>query len=153
MSRRLRLGLAGAGISVALVLLMVTAIRAASTYYYTLPQFRALGPSEVGRPVKVNGTVGPGVQWDYQAEQLRFDVVAAAPASGSGSGATPASASSAANAGAAPLPVVYHGAEPDTFAPGISVVVSGRLQPSGTFVAEQVLVKCPSTYVAATSNG
>ena len=137
MSKRLRLGLAGVGICVAVVLLMVTAIRAASTYYYTLAQFRALGRSEVGRVVKVNGTVGGSVRWNYAAEELSFDVVAA---TGATSGDPPA-----------PLPVVYHGPEPDTFATGISVVVSGRLSASGTFDAEQVLVKCPSTYVAASS--
>jgi cytochrome c-type biogenesis protein CcmE len=140
MSKRLRLGLAGGGICIAVVLLMVTAIRAASTYYYTLSQFRALGPGEVGRVVKVNGTVGTAVHWNYVAQQLRFDVVAATGPSGATGGAPPA-----------PLPVVYHGPEPDTFAPGISVVVSGRLSASGTFDAEQVLVKCPSTYVAASS--
>jgi cytochrome c-type biogenesis protein CcmE len=135
MSKRVRLALAGGGIGVAVILLMVTSIRAATSYYYTLAQFRALGGAEVGRAVKVNGTVGQDVVWNYAAQLLTFDVV------GTGDpGGVPA-----------PLPVVYHGPEPDTFAPGISVVVSGRLTASGTFDAEQVLVKCPSTYVAASS--
>jgi len=142
-SRRMRLALASAGISVALVLLMVTAIRAATTYYYTLPQFRALGAGAVGRVVKVNGTVGGNVQWNYATQELTFEVLPATTASGT-SAAAPAP-----DPAAAPLPVVFHGAEPDTFAAGISVVVSGQLQASGTFAAEQVLVKCPSTYVAA----
>ena len=135
MTRRLRLALASAGIAVALVLLMVTAIRAASSYYYTLAQFRALGPAAAGRVVKVNGDVGAGVQWNYATQELSFEVV---PAAGAGT------------ADPTPLQVVYHGTEPDTFASGISVVVSGELLPSGTFAAQQVLVKCPSHYEAAT---
>ena len=140
MHRRVRIWLASAGICVALVLLMVTAIRAASTYYYTLPQFRALGPSAAGRFVKVNGDIGPSPQWDPSRELLTFDVVAAP-----GQDGTPAPQ------GVAPLPVTYHGPEPDTFTAGISVVVAGRMLPSGQFQADQVLVKCPSHYSAAST--
>jgi cytochrome c-type biogenesis protein CcmE len=143
MSRRVRLTLASAGIAVALVLLMVTAIRAASAYYYTLPQFRALGSAAVGPFVKVNGSVGQDVRWDPLTQELTFEIVAASAAPGSGA------EESAGGAAVAPLPVVYRGPEPDTFKPGISVVVAGRLDPSGTFSAEQVLVKCPSHYEAA----
>ncbi len=124
------LALSSAGIAVAVVILMVTSIRAATTYYYTLPQFRALGAAEAGRYVQVNGQVAPGVRWNPTAERLAFEVRYA--------GST-----------VAPLPVVYHGPEPDTFASGLSVVVAGRLNPQGTFVATQVLVKCPSHYQAA----
>jgi cytochrome c-type biogenesis protein CcmE len=137
-SRRIRYTLAMVGIGVAVVLLMVTAIRAASTYYYTLPQFRQLGPAAVGRFVKVNGTVGPDPRWDPLHEELDFTVL-----DGTGQGG-PA---------VAPLTVRYHGPAPDTFAPGISVVVAGQLLPSGEFAARQVLVKCPSHYAAAAPGG
>lgn len=144
MRRRIRLALASAGIAVALVILMVTAIRAASTYYYTLPQFRALGQGAVGRYVQVNGTVGGRPQWDAATQQLVFLVL---PPSDAGTSGTPAGVGAA--SGATPLPVVFHGAQPDAFAAGISVVVAGRLDPDGTFEAHQVLVKCPSHYTAA----
>jgi len=160
MSRRMRLALASGGIAVALVILMVTAIRAASTYYYTLPQFRALGSGAVGRYVQVNGTVGGAPQWNAATQQLVFSVLPPAPASGSSASASPAAATAlAASASpavaAAPaasvesLPVVYNGPEPDAFNPGISVVVAGTLGADGTFKARQVLVKCPSHYTAA----
>jgi len=139
--RRLRLALASAGIAVALVILMVTAIRAASTYYYTLPQFRGLGQDAVGRYVQVNGTVGGPLHWEATTQQLVFDVL---PATG-----TAASATGAGSAAVAALPVVFHGARPDAFTTGISVVVAGRLGADGTFEAHQVLVKCPSHYTAA----
>lgn len=140
MHKRVRLWLASAGICIALVLLMVTAIRAATTYYYTLPQFRDLGGAATGRFVKVNGAIGPAPQWDPAQERLTFDVVAA-----------PAQTGSPAPQGVTPLPVSYHGPEPDTFAAGISVVVAGRMLPSGQFEADQVLVKCPSHYTAAST--
>lgn len=154
MSRRMRLALASGGIAVALVILMVTAIRAASTYYYTLPQFRSLGSGAVGRYVQVNGTVGGSPHWNPQTQQLVFSVLPPAPSAASSAGGSSAAASAAAAAAAGavavtPLPVVYNGPEPDAFNPGISVVVAGTLGADGTFKARQVLVKCPSHYTAA----
>lgn len=46
---------------------------------------------------------------------------------------------------AARLPVVYHGVIPGNFDQAKSVVLKGRAD-QGTFVAEQMLVKCPSKY-------
>ncbi len=150
MSRRMRLALASGGIAVALVMLMVTAIRAASSYYYTLPQFRALGSGAVGRYVQVNGTVGTHPRWNPLTEQLVFSVLPLASGAGAGSvGGSAGARFPAVVAAAAALPVVYHGPEPDAFNPGISVVVAGTLRTDGTFEARQVLVKCPSHYTAA----
>ena len=47
------------------------------------------------------------------------------------------------------LPVSYHGIIPDTFVDDAAVVVEGRLQEDGTFVAHELLAKCPSKYEAA----
>lgn len=147
MSRRMRLAMASAGIAVVLVLLIVTAIRAATTYYYTLPQFRDLGRAAVGRYVQVNGTVGGHPHWNPQTQQLTFAVLP--PAAAVGRGNAPTATRLVSTAPVAPLPVTYEGAEPDAFTPGVSVVVAGRLLADGTFQARQVLVKCPSTYTAA----
>lgn len=43
------------------------------------------------------------------------------------------------------LPVVYYGTVPGNFDQATSVVVKGKPQ-EGQFVAEQILVKCPSKY-------
>jgi len=47
------------------------------------------------------------------------------------------------------IPVSYHGIIPDTFVDGAAVVVEGRLQDDGTFLAHTLLAKCPSKYEAA----
>ncbi len=46
------------------------------------------------------------------------------------------------------LPVVYRGIVPDTFDLAEAVTVGGRLAEDGTFVADQLLVQCPSKYEA-----
>jgi len=50
--------------------------------------------------------------------------------------------------GTHPLPVAYTGVVPDPFREGREVVVTGRLDESGTFVAEKdsLITKCPSKF-------
>ena len=47
------------------------------------------------------------------------------------------------------VPVAYHGVIPDTFVEDAAVVVTGNLESDGTFVAHELLAKCPSKYEAA----
>ena len=47
--------------------------------------------------------------------------------------------------GAERLPVVYYGVVPGNFDQATSVVLKGKSE-DGTFVADQMLVKCPSKY-------
>lgn len=43
--------------------------------------------------------------------------------------------------------VDYHGAVPDTFKPGVEVIVEGGVDPSsGVFKASSLMTKCPSKY-------
>ena len=51
------------------------------------------------------------------------------------------------------LPVIYHGAIPDMFRQGAEVVVEGKLNQSGVFVADHLLTKCASKYDAQSGNG
>ncbi len=141
-TKRWRLPVLAAAIGVVIVLLMVTAIRAATTYYYTLPQFRSLRGAAAHGFVQVNGLVASGIRWDSAAQRLRF-ILLAAPATGAGK-APPASGPAV-----APLAVRFQGPEPDAFHAGLDVVVAGTLQSNGVFDARQVLVKCPSHYSAA----
>ena len=49
-------------------------------------------------------------------------------------------------AGARRLDVVYYGIVPGNFEQATSVVLKGKPDSSGMFVADQMLVKCPSKY-------
>ena len=49
-------------------------------------------------------------------------------------------------AGAQRLNVVYHGVVPGNFDQATSVVLKGKPGEEGAFVADQMLVKCPSKY-------
>jgi cytochrome c-type biogenesis protein CcmE len=107
---------------------------AAFTYFQTLSEFKASGA--VGEPVRVHGFVALGtIQRDVPAKRVTFSVQEQAPhAGGSATGA---------------LRVEYASLEtPDLFKDGAEVVVEGRLEPSGTFHATNLLAKCPSKFEA-----
>jgi cytochrome c-type biogenesis protein CcmE len=46
------------------------------------------------------------------------------------------------------IPVVYQGVVPNTFEPGIEVVLEGRLDDQGVFQADVMMTKCASKYQA-----
>jgi cytochrome c-type biogenesis protein CcmE len=107
---------------------------AAFTYFQTLGEFRASGT--VGEPVRVHGFVAVGtIQRDVAGKRVTFAVQEQAPhAGGSAAGA---------------LQVEYASLEtPDLFKDGAEVVVEGKLAPSGTFHATNLLAKCPSKFEA-----
>jgi cytochrome c-type biogenesis protein CcmE len=97
-------------------------------YYLTVSEFQA--QPEPGRgDFRVNGKVAQGsIERLPTGMDVRFTMV-------DDHGAT--------------LPVTYHGIIPDTFVDRAAVVVEGRLQNDGTFLAHQLLAKCPSKYEAA----
>jgi len=107
---------------------------AAFTYFQTLGEFKASGV--VGEPVRVHGFVALGtIQRDVPGKRVTFAVQEQAPhAGGSAAGA---------------LRVEYASLEtPDLFKDGAEVVVEGKLEPSGTFHATNLLAKCPSKFEA-----
>lgn len=55
-------------------------------------------------------------------------------------------AQATASTSAASLPVVYYGTVPGNFDQAQSVVLKGKPGADGVFVADQILVKCPSKY-------
>lgn len=121
-------GLVIGAVLVAIVVLTVTSISSASTFYYTVDQFDGLRPASRHAFVQVEGALAKGVRWNPATITLRFDLAGKHP-------------------GSKPVPVVYRGAEPSPFTPGMSVVVAGRLS-GGTFQAKKLMIKCPSKYTA-----
>ncbi|MCL6444644.1 MAG: cytochrome c maturation protein CcmE [Alicyclobacillus sp.] len=112
--------------------LIRTAITHAATYYDTVQEVHDMGTAAVGRALTVSGTiVGRSVHWTPASSRLSFTI-------------RDINASTT-------MPVVYHGAKPDDFSNDWPVIVSGTLQPDGTFEAKQLLIKCPSKYKAAQS--
>jgi cytochrome c-type biogenesis protein CcmE len=127
MKRKYRF-LAGGLIIAAVVLLLVgSSLRSSTVYYFTVGELLDRGPSVDGQRVRIAGLVDrESVDWERGSSVVRFELVE----------------------GEATLPVVYEGRVPDAFAQADSAVVEGELSPDGVFVADSLVVQCPSRYEA-----
>lgn len=131
MSLRTRLAVVGAVIVLVVGYLMVSGFGAGKVYYHTVDEFLARRGQFADDFVRVSGVVAPGsVDWRPTEVSLRFVL-----ASAEGTDAA--------------LPVLYDRVKPDLLADEVPVVVEGRMGADGVFLAERVLVKCPSKYEAA----
>jgi cytochrome c-type biogenesis protein CcmE len=131
--RRLKFVLLGIGVLLSMTFLLVVGMNrpGGMVYYLTVTEFRQQ-TDPAGGEFRVNGTVAPGT---IRRLPTGLDV------------------SFTLTDGEASLPVAYHGVIPDTFVDEAAVVVEGRLQDDGTFVAHKLLAKCPSKYEAADPDG
>ena len=130
MLRKKKFLIGGIIVFLAIGYLAYTGFASASTYYYEVSQYLALGSSVSGENVRVHGLVAPGsIDQEAQGRMIRFTMVDAE-VEGS-------------------LPVVYQGVVPDTFKADADVVVEGQLNSDGIFQAHTLMAKCPSKYVPA----
>ena len=124
--KRRKFFLIGAGIVACMAFLIAVTLsgKGGLVYYYTVGEFKRL-PSAKESGFRINGQVEDGsIARKPNGLDVRFVMTD----------------------GSATLPVEYHGVIPDTFVDGADVVVEGGLRGDGTFVATNLLAKCPSKY-------
>ena len=104
------------------------AFQSATVYYYTVGEIIDLGPTDEGRTVRVSGKLVP-------TSFTRED------------GSTLASFSL--TDGSETMSAVHDGVVPDLFFNEHSeIILEGSYRPDGLFESQNVIVKCPSKYVA-----
>ena len=105
--------------------LIYAGLRDTMTYYLTVSEVLA-GTTEIGNePIRVGGIVSPSsVQWDPKDLKLSFIL----------------------EEKESSLTVNYQGVVPDSFKPGIEVVLEGVYIGNGQFKATTIMPKCASKY-------
>ena len=123
--QRLVLALIALVAIVAAGVLAAWALRNQASYFF-LPADIAAKPPEAGRAVRLGGMVETGsLNRGADGVTIRFIV----------------------GDGKARVPVSFRGIVPDLFKEGSGVVAEGRLDPQGTFVADNLLAKHDEKYV------
>jgi cytochrome c-type biogenesis protein CcmE len=122
---------------VAAVVIVFTAMQGSTVYYQTVAEFTQKVNSGTipDDHVRVNGKVVPNtISYNATHSQVSFTAVDLTDS-------------------ASTLKVTYSGVIPDTFKDDAQVVVTGNFnQGSGTFLANEMLAKCPSKYQASSDN-
>jgi len=105
--------------------LIYAGLRDTMTYYLTVSEVLA-GTTEIGnKSIRVGGIVSPSsVQWDPKDLKLSFTL----------------------EEKESSLRVDYQGVVPDSFKPGIEVVLEGIYSGNGQFKATTIMPKCASKY-------
>ena len=113
----------------ALGYLAFVAFQSATVYYYTVGELSELEPTSGGKIVRVSGKLVPGSFFRENGSTVaRFDL-------------TDSSVT---------LRAVHDGVLPDLFFNDHSeIILEGNHTPDGVFQSQNVIVKCPSKYVAA----
>jgi cytochrome c-type biogenesis protein CcmE len=104
--------------------------RNSATYYYSVADAINRGTTLQGQTIRLAGQVAPGsVMRDDSTGVMDFKLV---------------DTTNAADV----VTITYKGGVPDSFKEGNDAVVEGQLSSMKTFDATQIIVKCPSKYVA-----
>ena len=109
------------------------AFQSATVYYYTVGELQELGPTPEGRMVRVNGKlVDDSFERVDTSTLARFSLTD----------------------GSQTLRAAHDGILPELFFNEHSkIILEGRYGPDGVFQSHNVIVQCPSKYVAAEESG
>ena len=125
--------LGGSLIAAAAIFMVASNMLGTAQYFLTVSQLRDKGSSMIERNVRVSGAViYESTLYEIRNKEphLEFDIVDTEYQIGKQE----------------PLRIVYHGPKPDLLKPQAQAIVEGRLGEDGKFIADTVLLKCPSRY-------
>ncbi|MBA4376104.1 MAG: hypothetical protein C0401_08035 [Anaerolinea sp.] len=149
---RLRLNkfvIGGILIFIAVILLVVTSLKGNAQYYLTVNELVS-GTAGRTENIRVSGVVvGDTIQYDPQTLQLRF-IVANIPGDTKTidqmGGLAEVLHTAAFDPNAQRMQVVYTGPKPDLLKDEAQAIMTGSLGPDGIFIAEELLLKCPTRF-------
>lgn len=108
-----------------------TAFQSASVYFYTVSEIKGIGPTQEGRIVRVSGKLIPDTFVREEASTVATFTLRDAE-------------------GTETLSAMHDGVVPDLFFNDHSeIILEGKYGDDGVFHSQNVIVKCPSKYVAA----
>lgn len=137
----------------AVAFMVFSVTRSTAEFFLTVEELQASGTDRVGENLRVSGAViGETIAYDRATGLLHF-TVAHIPADLDEvelqGGIAAVLHEAAINANVPRLDVVYAGAPPDMLKDEAQAILTGTLQADGSFLAEELLLKCPSKYEEA----
>ena len=137
----------------AVIYLIFSSTKANAEYFMTVDELNAKTDSMVGRSLRISGAViGDTIQFDPETHDLSFDI-ANVPGDNATIEAQGGLAKVLHDAVADPtrrhLSIIYNGPKPDLMRDEAQAIITGRLGADGIFLADELLLKCPTKYEEA----
>ncbi|MDP1548247.1 MAG: cytochrome c maturation protein CcmE, partial [Anaerolineales bacterium] len=143
----------GGLILAAVVYLITSSTQANAEYFMTVDELKADGEAAYGKSLRLSGAViGDTVQYDPQTLTLTFEI---AHVTGDNKeierqgGLAEALYQAVIDPTRQRVKVVYVGPKPDLLRGEAQAIVTGKLNADGVFIAEELLLKCPTRYEEA----
>ena len=143
----------GLVILAAVVYLIISSTTAGAQYFFTIDELYAKGAEAYGTPARVTGAViGDTISYDPENLVLTF-TVAHMPADkeilDEEGGLAMALNQAVNDPTRRRMQVVYEGVKPDLLQNEAQAIMTGKLGEDGVFVADELLLKCPTKYEEA----
>ena len=150
---RLKFFIGGALIFAAVVYLIISSTQASAQYFLTVDELVAKGDSVADRDLRISGAViGDSIQYDPQTLTLAFSV-AHVPGDNQEIEAQGGLAKVLHEAVVDPsrqrIEVIYIGVKPDLLRDEAQAIMTGKVDENGVFLADELLLKCPTKYEEA----
>ena len=141
---------------VALVIMIISATQATAEFFITIRELQESQEKYADQNLRISGAVlGDSIHYDADTGNLHFTIVhipgeeAEIEALG---GLEVALHQAVENPDNPQLEVVYEGVQPDMLRHEAQAILTGQLSANGVFMAEELLLKCPSRYEEAVPN-
>ena len=137
----------------AIIYLVVTATQANAQYFLTIDELLSRKESMQNQEVRISGAViGNSILVDKQAMTVQFSM-ANIPGDqkeiDQRGGITSVLHEAVSDSALSRITIRYHGVKPDLLQNEAQAIVTGTLQEDGSFLASEVLLKCPTKYAEA----
>ena len=124
----------GLAVAAAVVYLIVSSISSSAQYYLTVKELQGKGQAMAGRNLRISGyVVGDSIAYSPQTSSLSFDIV-------------DTHDELSATTRVDTIKIFYTGPKPDLLQHEAQAIAEGKLNPDGTFTANNLLLKCPTRY-------
>lgn len=150
---RMKFIIGGLLIIAAVAYLIISSTKASAQYFLTVDELAQKGSSVQGRDLRISGAViGDSIQYDPQTLTLKF-TVANIPGDNKvieqQGGLAAVLHQAVVDQNRQRLEVTYVGPKPDLLRDEAQAIMTGKMGEDGVFVADELLLKCPTKYEEA----
>jgi len=151
-AKKLKIIIGGILLTVAFTILIISATKNTAAFYLSVNELQGSSEQYIGKNLRVSGAVlGTSISYSPETEQLYFTIVHIPEDDEIQTTVAMEAILHAAvnNPESATLDVIYDGPRPEMLKDESQAIVTGTLNEEGVFVAEELLLKCPSKYEEA----
>jgi cytochrome c-type biogenesis protein CcmE len=152
-SNRLKFLIGGGLFLIAVIFMVISATRATAEFFMTVGELQSSGTEHTGQNLRVSGAVvGDSIAYDPESGQLQF-LIAHIPGDDDQikqqGGLSYVLHRAVVDEQNPRLTIRYQGSPPDMLRDEAQAILTGTLSTDGVFLAEELLLKCPSKYEEA----